>query len=305
MTRVGVVVLNWNGGAQTVACLESIWAQSYPEKFVILVDNNSAPREREALRQRYGSDPRVQVCLLDTNRGYAGGNNAGIAAALAADADVVCLVTQDVILAPDALALLVRTADADPHIGIVGPKVVDLREPRRVLSIGERVAVALLCVPRTILRYRRPRLPWYAVSGILGCVMLLTRRCLETIGGFDEAFFAYYEEVDFCLRARRHGFGVVCNPQAVARHDGMRGFLAGFTPLSAELKARNLVRLMRRWATPVDWLVLLPTYALLLASSMTLYTVRGRLDIVSALLRGVAAGVRHRAGPLGAAAQAS
>jgi GT2 family glycosyltransferase len=298
MTRVGIVVLNWNGGTQTAACLESVWAQSYPETFVVLVDNNSAPPERAALCQRYGSDPRVQMCLLESNRGYAGGNNAGIDAALAAGADLVCVVTQDVILAPDALALLVQTAVADPRIGIVGPKVVDLREPRRVLSIGERVAVALLCVPRTLLRYRRPRLPWYPVSGILGCVMLLSRRCLETIGGFDEGFFAYYEEVDLCLRARRHGFRIVCNPQAEARHDGLRGFLDGFTTLSAELKARNLLVLIRRWANPLTWCVLLPTYGMLLAASIVVYALRGRLDVVRALLRGIAAGVRRRSGPL-------
>ena len=160
-------------------------------------------------------------------------------------------------------------------------------------------------MPRTLLRYRRMRLPWYEVSGILGCVMLLTRRCLETIGGFDEAFFAYYEEVDLCLRARRHGFVIVCNPQAEARHDGARGFLGGFTTLSAELKARNLLVLMRRWATPAAWLVLLPTYGLLLMASIALYTVRGRLDVVRALLRGIAAGIRRRSGPLTVAAGVS
>src|SRR5262249_21247607 len=158
----------------------------------------------------------------------------------------------------------------------VGPLVVDSQTPSHVLSAGERLAVPLLCIPRTLLRYRQVRLPSYPVSGVMGCVYLITRRCVDAVGGLDASFFAYYEEVDLCLRARQHGFGIAVAPRAVAAHDGMRGFAAGFTALSAELKARNLLRLMRRHARGFDWIVLLPTFAALLALSSALYALRGR-----------------------------
>ncbi len=302
--QVGIVVLNWHGGLRTQACVDSARAQDHPQKFVVLVDNHSGTAECDALRRRYSGEPDVQLCLLDENRGYAGGNNAGIRAALARGADLVLILTQDAILAAGALRVLVEAAAADPGIGVVGPQIVDTRRPEYVWSVGERVSVALLCVPRTLLRHRRVRQSWYDVGGVLGCVMLLTRRCIETSGGFDEEFFAYYEEVDFCLRARRDGFRIVCAPAAVASHDGMRGFLGGFAPLSAELKARNLLRLMRRWAGPLDWLVLLPTATALIVASVGVYALRGRWDIVCALARGVRAGWRGRGGPLGAMAGA-
>ena len=77
-SRVGIVVLNWHGGARTLACVESARAQEYPQKFVVLVDNHSGAAEREQLRRRYCAVIRTsQLCLLDENRGYAGGNNAG------------------------------------------------------------------------------------------------------------------------------------------------------------------------------------------------------------------------------------
>ena len=118
-----------------------------------------------------------------------------------------------------------------------------------------------------------------------------------------KAFFAYYEEVDLCLRARRHGFRIVCAPQAVASHDGMRGFLAGFTPLSAELKARNLLRLMRRWARATRLgRAAADVGARSSAGSLGLYALRGRWDIVRALARGLRAGWRGDGGPLGAVA---
>ncbi len=292
---VGIVVLNWNGGPQAVACVESLRAQDYRDRFIVLVDNQSQADERARLLQRYGAGADVQCCFLDANRGYAGGINAGLAVALARDPDFVAVATHDVTFASDALGAMVA-ATADSRVGIVGPKVIDLRDPSRVLSVGERVRVALLCVPRTWLRFRRQRRAPYAVGGVLGCALLLTRRCLQAVGGFDEAFFAYYEEVDLCLRARQEGFGIVCAPQAVVAHDGMRGFGGGFTAVSAELKARNLIRLIRRWAGPADYLLLAPTYVLLLAASMAAYACRGRSDVVAALLRGTAAGLQGRVG---------
>lgn len=292
---VGIVVLSWNGGGQTIACVESLRVQDYRDKFIVLVDNQSQPEERAALLRRYGDDPDVQCCFLDDNRGYAGGINAGLAAALDRQADLVAVVTQDVTFSSGALGLMVAAA-ADARVGIVGPQVIDAGNPRRVQSVGERVHVPLLCVPRTWLRYRRHRRAPYTVGGVLGCAMLLTRPCLQAVGGFDETFFAYYEEVDLCLRARQRGFLIVCAPQAVVMHDGMRGFAAGFTALSAELKARNLIRLLRRWARPLDYLVLAPTYVLLMACSVALYAGRRRGDVVAALLRGAGAGLRDRGG---------
>jgi GT2 family glycosyltransferase len=292
---VGIVVLNWNGGSQTVACVDSLLAQSYQEKFVVLVDNQSRAGERERLLDRYGDAAGVECCFLDDNRGYAGGMNAGMAVALARNADLVAIVTHDVTFTSGALAAMVAATDT-PGVGIVGPKVVDQSEPQRVLSVGERVHVPLLCVPRSWLRYRRERRAPYRVGGVLGCALLMTRDCLESVGTFDESFFAYYEEVDLCMRARRQGFLIVCTPQAVVTHDGMRGFGAGFSALSAELKARNVIRLMRRWARPADYLLLAPTYALLLAGSLALYAARGRRDVLAALLRGTMAGLRGRGG---------
>jgi len=295
--KVGIVVLNWNGGTQTEACIESVRQQEYAPKFIVLVDNDSSPAEREALRRRYGGASDVQCCFLDENRGYAGGNNAGIRAALAGAADAVVIATQDVVFEPGALAELVAAA-ADSGIGVVGPKVID-KADRRTLSIGERAEVPLLCVPRRWLRYRREGPVPYDVGAVVGCALLATRRCLQAVGDFDEGFFAYYEEVDLCLRARRQGFKVVCTTRAVVRHDGMRGFAGGFTALSAELKARNLLRLIRRWARPLDYLLLVPTYVLLVATSMGLYALRGRSDLVVAMLRGIAAGLQGREGKPG------
>ena len=138
--------------------------------------------------------------------------------------------------------------------GVHPPCVRDLARPDRVLSAGERHVLALLCIPRTLLRYRRQRDRPYRVSGVMGCALLVTRPCFEAAGGFDEQIQVYYEDVDFCLGARAHGFGIVIVPDAVVLHDGLRGFASGLTPWAAYLKARNPWLLLRRHGGPLQHL---------------------------------------------------
>ncbi|MBI4517285.1 MAG: glycosyltransferase family 2 protein [Deltaproteobacteria bacterium] len=286
---VGVVTASWNGGAHTDRCIASVREQALAACRIFLVDNASGAAERARLHAAYGSDDAIELIDLPENRGYAGGNNVGIERALHAGADYVLVLTQDATLAPGALARLLQAARQYPAAGILGPRVVD-RQTGREQSRGERIVLPLLCLPRTLLRHRGHRREPYPVSGLLGCALLLTRRCLDGVGAFDPEFFAYYEEVDLCLRARRAGFELRCVPQALVTHDGLRGFGSGFTPLSAELKSRNLLQLVRKHGRWRDWLGFWPLYAALIASSMAWYAAQGRREIVRALGRGVRQG---------------
>jgi GT2 family glycosyltransferase len=280
------VVVAWNGGETLERCVESLRGQGVNP--IVLVDNGSRRSERQRLEKLYGGLSDLHLVLLPENTGFARGANLGAQAALGSGADEVLLATQDVVAEPGAVAHLseaLRSQDA----GIAGPLVLD-RDGRREISRGERLIPALLCLPRTLLRHRRQAPGAYAVSGVMGCLMLLRAEVLRLTGGFDERFFAYYEEVDLCLRARAAGFRIVCVPAARVRHEGMRGFAAGMTALAAELKARNLIWTMRKHGTPLRWLLFVPSYLALVGASIALYAARGRLDVAAALCRGAAAG---------------
>src|SRR5262249_53928417 len=230
------VVVTWEGGTTTDRCVESLLAQYPAPESVLVVDNASSGSERERLRAGVGARAGVRLLLLDDNRQFAGGLNAGARAAIAAGANRILLLNNDAVLARDALGRLTHALDSTPGAGIAGPCVRDLRRPDRVLSAGERHSVPLLCVPRTLLRYRRRGDRPYAVRGIMGCALLVTRACFESVGGFSEEIAVYYEDVDFCLTARARGFGVLVEPRAVVYHDGLRGFAGGLTPWAAYLK---------------------------------------------------------------------
>ena len=302
--RTAAVVVTWEGGATTERCVASLLAQDRPADEVIVVDNASSASERGRLRAAFADRAQVRLLLLDDNRQFAGGLNAGARTAIAAGAERLLLLNNDTVLAPDALGRLQDALTATCGGGIAGPRVVDLRRPDRVLSAGERHSLPLLCVPRTLVRYRRSTREPYPVSGVMGCALLVTRACFEAVGGFSDEIAVYYEDVDFCLTARARGYGAVVEPRAVVQHDGLRGFASGLTPWAAYLKARNPWLVMRRHGGTAALLAFVPVYLAMVGASAALYLLRGRGDVVRALGRGVRAGVRIAAGsppePVGA-----
>jgi GT2 family glycosyltransferase len=229
---------------------------------------------------------------MESSRQFAGGMNAGAAYALARGATRLLFLNNDTVLEPDALACLEDALAGAPGAGIAGPRVVDLADTSRVITAGERHALPLLCVPRTLLRYRGPLDRPYPVQGVMGCALLVTKPCFEAVGGFPTDIEVYYEDVDFCLGARAAGFTAIVEPRAVVAHDGIRGFAAGLTPWAGFLKARNPWLLVRRRGGAATWLVFVPTYAAMVATSALLYALRGRFDVVRALARGALAGLR-------------
>ncbi len=290
--RLAAVVVSYEGGAVTDRCVRSLLRSRGLRPLVLLVDNGSCAEERARLRERWGGREDVELVQLEENRHFAGGVNAGAERALERGASEIVFLNNDTELEPDCLALLAAAARADPGAGVVGPALLDLGD-RRPLSLGERYGPWSLAVPRTLLKVRSPG-PGepYRVGGVMGAVILVTRDCWERVGPYREDLLVYYEEVDFCLRARRLGFRPLIVPRAVALHDGLRDFPSGLQPYAARLKCRNLLWLMRSHGARGAWLAFAPVYATVVGASAVLYGLRGRWDVVRALGAGVAAGLR-------------
>src|SRR5688572_2558689 len=128
---VSAVVVNWNGADCVDACLASLLRQTWPALEIIVVDNGSRDGSRELLRTRYGA----HVALIESpvNLGFAGGNNLGIRAAKGA---YVVLLNNDAVAEPDWVAALVRTAEADAHVGMCASKILVLGGEGLIDSAG-------------------------------------------------------------------------------------------------------------------------------------------------------------------------
>lgn len=215
---VTIVVLNWNGLADTLKCLESLAGLNYAAYGVVVVDNGSTDGSPAVIRQRF---PEVVVIENGENLGYTGGNNVGLRYALAQGADYVLLLNNDTVVASDFLHLLVEAAGAGEDVGMAGPTIyyydlpdviwsaggaIDWRQGRTwMVGLDERDSGQFGLAPR-------------GVDFVTGCALLVKRAVLEQVGLLDERFFVYYEEAEWCVRARRVGFKIVHVPQAHTWH---------------------------------------------------------------------------------------
>lgn len=303
--RVGVAVLAFQDARRALECAHSVAGDGWANLDVLVVDNGSVEAERRALEDGVaagfaspvgGRRVDIEVLALPRNAGYAGANNVAMQRLFARGCEAVLLLNADTRLAPGSIAELVRAMRRHPGDGPFGPVVVDAFHGVAT-SRGERVVPALLWAPRSLLRPRRRRYAPYRVGGVTGCALLVPRALFERVGGFDESLFAYYEEVDLCLRARDAGFAPTVVPSAEVAHEGARGFASGMTPVAAFLKARNLRCVGAARTRGLARLVFDMGYHSLVLASSTLYRLRGRGDVAAAMLDGARAGMRGESGP--------
>lgn len=218
MPQVMVLILNWNGLDETLACLASLRQIDYPDCRIVVVDNGSDNGSPTIIRERF---PAVRVVENGENLGFTGGNNVGLRYALERDTDFVLLLNNDTEVAPDFLSRLVEAARVDTSVGIVGPTVYYHEQPERIWSAGGAIDWRRGETTMMGLNERdtgqlglEPR----PVDFVTGCALLVKREVVERIGLLDERFFAYYEEAEWCVRARQAGFQIWHVPRAKVWH---------------------------------------------------------------------------------------
>lgn len=220
VAHVAVVLLNWNDQEQAERCLDAVRASRGAEVDVLIVDNGSAGDDVPRLMERVGEH---RVLSLPENRGYAGGMNAGLRFWRDEGGGApVLILTPDAALPPDALTRLVGELDATPEAGVVGPVVVYSRTTGRVGAGGVVEPAAVRAPLLGVAQRQEP----YDVDWIDGCCMLVRSEALAAVpDGFDERFFAYFEETDLCGRVREAGWRIRVVPDAFVDHPKSEGTL--------------------------------------------------------------------------------
>ena len=212
-----IVILNWNGAEDTLGCLTSLREAGYLDLPVIVVDNGSRDDSPERIAEAF---PKVELLALEKNRGFAGGCNAGLELALARGAAWICLLNNDTAVEPGFLEILREETKRRNRVGIAAPQVRYAGRRDTVWSQGITVKAALgrILTPSCGKPAAELDLETREYPAVSGAALLLSRRCLETVGGFDPDYFLCYEDVDICLRAREAGFKVLAVPRAVVYH---------------------------------------------------------------------------------------
>jgi len=219
MTQISAVVVNFGRRAETLDLLRSLAVSSASVDSVFVL-NYGVP-ELSCTEQR-NACPGVRSTMLLENRGYAGNNNLGLRAAVRGGADWVLVLNDDVELDPRCIEKMLGVGESDARIGMVGPRLYHHDEPTVIQSGGGlfdanwRASHALQNV-----RDDGAPAPTYDAAWLSGCVLLVRRPLIEQVGMLDERFFLYWEEVEWCRRARRAGWRIVHVPSARSWHKGV------------------------------------------------------------------------------------
>jgi len=219
------VVVNFEAGSLLVECVDSLLADAsagYPE--VVVVDNGSSDGSVAALRVAH---PEVHVVEPGTNLGYAAAANRGIAVT---SAPIVAVGNPDLVVAPGTAAALVARFDAEPDLGALGPAIDNpdgTRYPSArahastVDAVGHAMLGRLFPRNRFTRRYRQLDATWDRardVDWVSGALVYLRRSALDSVGGWDERYFMYMEDVDLGWRLHRFGWRVGYEPAGRATH---------------------------------------------------------------------------------------
>jgi len=292
---VHVVIVNWNGCADTLRCLESLSKSSGIEHAIHVVDNGSTDGSVAAIRAAW---PEATVQEFDDNRGFAAAANAGMRAALADGAEFVFLLNNDATVLPDTLACLGAAAARRPEAGLYSGKIYRDLEARRLWCCGVSMGWHFnLCRLRGFGKIDRGAFDAeQVVDSLTGCGLLISRRVVETVGYLDEDFWVYVEDADYCARAQQMGFSCLYVPDAVMEHRGAGSTGGGYTPARKYLTAYGSARFIRKHGLRRMGLTLcllffdlLPLPLLFLKASLT-----GTLPAALAKWRGLRHGLRGR-----------
>jgi len=278
------VIVHWRDAEATLGCVATLRGE---DARIVVVDNGGAA----PLAKRLAAlAPEATLVPSAENLGYAGGANLGIRHALAAGADVVLLLNDDVRVHPGAVAAGRAALAADPRIAVVGPRVLARDAPGRLWLAWGDVAWGADLV--ALHGAGAPDGPPYAAGRdadwVAGCALWLRGEALRRVGLFDEAFFAYHEEVDWCARARAAGWRVVYAPEVIVTHGGRgSGGAAAAVRVRKYLTARNLVLFARKHGDRARRLRVAAALAVSLPLQLLWHLPRGSAGGVWAKIRGV------------------
>ena len=236
MTQLIAVVLNWNGGDDTLGALASLEGIQ-----TICVDNGSTDGSDRAVEERF---PDVELLRLGTNLGFAAGNNAGIRRALERGADWVLLLNNDAVAEPGLAAALGGAAAARPDAGLLACKILD--EDGVGVQYAGASFNALFGYSGRVATSGPDRLR--DVGRADGAALAVSRPAAERAGLLDESFFLYVEDVEWSLRVRAAGFAVVLVPGARVRHKGSAASGGAASTTNLYYDTRNTIAVSERHA---------------------------------------------------------
>lgn len=246
--NVSIILLNYKGVDDTIALLENLTQLDYPNFNVILIENASEDGSAERLREIENDYKDWRFIYNSENLGFAGGCNQGIEIALKENADFILLLNNDTEVENSFLTPLVELSKK--HNAITGGLIFYNPDGiEKIWSFGGNLSIGAVPGYLGMLnsQMKAHNLPdEKSTDWIPGCCMLIPREVLEKIGGLDEDYFAYVEDVDFCLRASNEGYPTYVTSKSIIHHKVGQATGGGYSPAGRFMIAESSVIFMRK-----------------------------------------------------------
>lgn len=242
LPAVYIVILNWNGLEDTLECISSLEKLTYTNVKIIVVDNGSGNNEAETIEQKF---PAATVLKQAENIGFCGGCNVGIKYALENNADYVMLLNNDTLVSLDLLGNLLTGMNDLDNVGAISPLILWYPEKEKIWFSHaewkkERAAFSLFKATDNYSKLKDSS-P-YETEFTCGCCLFASADMFRQEGLFDERYFAFFDEAEWCARLKRKDFKFYVVPTATIFHKGSRS-----TPglVSTYLMTRNRLLWMK------------------------------------------------------------
>jgi hypothetical protein len=258
--RVSIVITTYNKKRDVLKCVRSLKELNYQNYEIIVVDNGSTDGTSEAIRQDF---PDVKLITGDKNLGVTGGQNLGIKHS---NGEYIFFFDHDLIASRNILSELVVVMQGDSDIGLAGPIIYYYGDPNRVWAAGTSIDLTTGKVSFNAVGQTDRGQFFRAMEVQVLPIYMVRREVFNRIGLFDDIYFLVYEDTDFCIRAKRAGYRIVCVPEAKVWH------MVPLDRRTDEIKlmsrtyyiARNRIIFMRKHAKPLNYvafaLLFLPIY---------------------------------------------
>ena len=295
--KTAIILLNWNSFECTMDCIESLKAISNDDYDIILVDNNSEDHSGDKLA---AANLDLIYLKLSDNRGFTGGNNAGISYSLSHNYQYTLLLNNDTFVETDFLDVLVSYLDENQGTGAIQPKIY-FNHNRKLLWNGgswfnpwtgnDYVEGTGKTSSKTSENIKQP--DW-----LTGCALLIRNDVIRKIGLLNESLFMYYEDVDYSFRIKKAGYSLIYYPKSVIYHiagastrtmeKGKEGFLS---PVVHYYLVRNRIWLLKKYLHPAQKISASIMVSGYLIAMLTYFLLRGRFVKFNTVIKAICDGI--------------
>lgn len=291
---VYIILVNYNGYADTLDCVKSLNNIHYDNFKIVIVDNKSTDDSVKIFKESLSEE--ILICS-DKNLGFAGGNNLGIKYALSKMADYVLLLNNDTVVEKDFLIKMIDTISQDEKIGAVCCKILYHSNKDIIWFAGGYIDWFNFLGKHT--GFREKDIGKYDIKRNVdfatGCVLLLSSEVISKAGYLPEEYFMYFEDVDYCIKIMDEGYKIIYAPGAVIYHKV--GISGGGEDSAFSIKwgNRNRILLMDKYKSKVSKIRFFLLMSVFLSTRIiryTKYAFSGNKDKAKALMEGIRDGLK-------------